>query len=88
MNAPRFSKARGLTLGAALFAGLGFIPRTVAQERAYFIDLNTRTATELGNLGGRQARPEALNDSGQVVGLSSISAGGYHASLLVRMARG
>jgi probable HAF family extracellular repeat protein len=76
MNATHFAKACGLMLVAALFAGPGFIPHAAAQERAYFIDLNTRTATELGSLGGGHTLPRALNDAGQVVGASSITSGG------------
>ena len=72
-------KAGSFILGVALLASPGFITHAAAQERAYFIDLNTRTATELGNLGGGQTRPEALNDSGQVVGFSLTSDGVRHA---------
>jgi probable HAF family extracellular repeat protein len=72
-------KADSVILAAALLAAPGFIAHAVAQERAYFIDLNTRTATELGNLGGGQTRPEALNDSGQVVGSSLTADGVRHA---------
>jgi probable HAF family extracellular repeat protein len=76
-------KACRLVAGAALCSGLGFIAPVTAQEypqeRAYLIDLNKRTATELGNLGGGWSRARALNDSGQVVGESSALAGGYHA---------
>ncbi|SFH42794.1 PEP-CTERM protein-sorting domain-containing protein [Nitrosospira sp. Nsp14] len=71
-------KASSFILAAALFAGPGFITHAAAQDRAYFIDLNTRTATELGNLEGGQTRPAALNDAGQVVG-ESYSIGGSHA---------
>jgi probable HAF family extracellular repeat protein len=69
-------QARRLMLAVAFSAGLGFIPHAAAQERAYLVDLNTRTATELGSLGGGHTLPRALNDAGQVVGASSITSGG------------
>jgi probable HAF family extracellular repeat protein len=76
MKITRCVKGGGFVLAAALFAGPGFITHVAAQEfpkeRAYLIDLNKRTATELGSLGGEQAIPRALNDTGQVVGSSYI----------------
>jgi hypothetical protein len=69
-------KVRSLILAVALIGGLGLVTHAAAQERAYFIDLNTRTATDLGSLGGGGTFPRALNDLGQVVGLSSTSVGG------------
>ena len=50
-------KAGSFILAAALFAGPGFITQAAAQERAYFIDLNTRSVTELGNLGEQRLAP-------------------------------
>jgi probable HAF family extracellular repeat protein len=76
-------KACRLVAGAALFSGLGFIAPVTAQElpqeRAYLIDLNDRSVTELGSFGGGKTFPLALNDSGQVVGESRILSGAYHA---------
>jgi probable HAF family extracellular repeat protein len=66
-------KIRSYILAATLFIGPGFIPHAAAQERSYLIDLNMRTATDLGGLGGSQTIARALNDAGQVVGLSAIS---------------
>ena len=79
MRIDRGSKGRCFFLAAAFSIGFGFISHAAAQERTYLIDLNKRTATELGNLGGGWSRARALNDSGQVVGESSTLAGGYHA---------
>ena len=62
-------------LAATLFAGLGFIDYAAAQERSYLIDLNSRTVTQLGDLGGGFTKAYGLNDSGQVAGSSNNSAG-------------
>ncbi|SFH42909.1 PEP-CTERM protein-sorting domain-containing protein [Nitrosospira sp. Nsp14] len=83
MRITRCFKAGNVILGAALFSGLGFIAPVTAQElpqeRAYFIDLSDRSVTELGSLGGGYASPRALNDSGQVVGVSRTVNGQFHA---------
>ncbi len=65
---------RRLVLAAALSTGLGFGAHASAYNGSYLIDLNTRTATSLGNVhaGG-------INDTGQVVGWSSIATGESHA---------
>jgi hypothetical protein len=42
--AHRVKAAGSFILAAALYAGVGFITHAAAQERAYFVDLNTRTA--------------------------------------------
>ena len=68
-------KLGSVILAATLFAGPGFIAHAAAQERSYLIDLNSRTVTELGDLGGGFTRAYGLNDSGQVVGSSNTSAG-------------
>jgi probable HAF family extracellular repeat protein len=68
-----------LILGSALSICLGSITSARAQERSYLIDLNSKTVTEIGTLGGDYIRATGINDLGQVVGLSSTSAGGYHA---------
>lgn len=72
-------KIRSYILAATLFIGPGFIPHAAAQERSYLIDLNARTAIDLGDLGGSQTIARALNDTGQVVGLAAISGGASHA---------
>jgi hypothetical protein len=45
-------KARGLVLTAALVSGLSLVTHASAQERAFLVDLSSRTITELGTLGG------------------------------------
>jgi probable HAF family extracellular repeat protein len=76
-------KASRFVAGAALFSALGFNAPVTAKEypreRAYFIDLDNRSVTALGSLGGGHSDAGALNDSGQVVGSSSSVAGSYHA---------
>jgi probable HAF family extracellular repeat protein len=70
-----------LAVAAVLFASFSFIPYATAQERArsYFIDLNSRTVTELKTLGGDYIFANAINDAGQVVGLAQTSGGKEHA---------
>ena len=55
---------------AAFFAGLGFNNHAMADpfHRAYLIDLNSRTATDLGTLRGGASYGYGINDAGQVVG--------------------
>ena len=77
-------KTRGFKLGsfilaATLFAGPGFIVHADAQERSYLIDLNSRTATNLGTLGGNRAWALGVNNAGNVVGWSSSPSGARHA---------
>jgi probable HAF family extracellular repeat protein len=64
----------GLLL-AAFFAGLGFGGHATADpfHRAYLIDLNSRTATDLGTLGG-SSYGFGINDAGQVVGYADLYA--------------
>ena len=57
------SKVHGFILEAALLAGLGFVTHAAAQQEAsYFIDLSSRTAINLGSLGGSRTIARALND--------------------------
>ncbi|WON73942.1 PEP-CTERM sorting domain-containing protein [Nitrosospira sp. Is2] len=72
-------KFRGFVLAATLFAGYGFTFHAVAQERSYLIDLNNRTATNLGTLGGNHTWALGVNNAGQVVGWSSSPSGGRDA---------
>jgi probable HAF family extracellular repeat protein len=67
-------RAHGLVLAAALGIGLGFVTHASAQERSYLIDLNSRTATDLGSLTAT-----AINDAGQVVGDFDTDTGRTHA---------
>jgi probable HAF family extracellular repeat protein len=59
---------------AAALSGMGFVTDASAQvqSHSYLIDLNTRTATDLGNVRGT-----ALNDTGQVVGQSHVTNHGF-----------
>ena len=46
-------KVRGFILAAAFSAGLGFGTSAFAQvKHSYLIDLNSKTATDIGALGG------------------------------------
>ena len=46
-------KVRGFILAAAFSAGLGFGTSASAQvRRSYLIDLNSKTVTDIGTLGG------------------------------------
>ena len=56
-------------LAATLFAGLGFVTHAGAQ--AYLIDLESRTVTNLGALGGANTHAYSINNAGQVVGESN-----------------
>jgi probable HAF family extracellular repeat protein len=54
-----------LVMAAAALSGMGFVTDASAQVQphSYLIDLNSRTATDLGDM-----RATAINDTGQVVG--------------------
>jgi hypothetical protein len=52
MKITRNFKIRGFILAAAFSAGLGFATSASAQERSYLIDLNSKTVTDIGTLGG------------------------------------
>ena len=71
MKIKQSSKLRTCILRATLVAGLGFVTHAVGQqERAYLIDLNSRTATEIRSFGAQFnfTGATALNDAGQVAG--------------------
>ena len=68
-------KAHSLVLAAALVAGLGIATQAAARQASYLIDLSSRTAIQLGNLGGDYTAANAINDAGQVVGNASTSRG-------------
>ena len=67
-------KIRNSILSASLVSGLALGTQAIARE-AFLVDLNSRTATALGTLGGDFSSPYGINDAGQVVG-SSLTAGG------------
>jgi probable HAF family extracellular repeat protein len=80
MKIIRGFKVRGFILAAAFSAGLGFATSASAQEGQYLIDLNSKTATKLGALGGNDGRAYGINDAGQVVGWSDTAGGAaWHA---------
>jgi probable HAF family extracellular repeat protein len=71
MTLSQYFNVRHLILAAALTAGLGPGDHANAQEqRAFLVDLNSRTVTEFGTLDGNPIQPTAINDVGQVVGYS------------------
>ncbi|PTR16061.1 putative secreted protein with PEP-CTERM sorting signal [Nitrosospira sp. Nsp2] len=79
MKIIRAFKVRGFILAAAFSAGLGFATSASAQARhSYLVDLNSKTVTDIGTLGGLSSYAIGVNDGGQVVG-SSDTAGGTHA---------
>jgi probable HAF family extracellular repeat protein len=75
-----YLKARGFILTATLIAGLGLVTHATAEEqRSFLVDLNTRTVTPLGTLGGDNTWAYGINDAGQVVGRSETAEGFTHA---------
>jgi probable HAF family extracellular repeat protein len=63
-----------LVMAAAALSGMGFVTDASAQVQphSYLIDLNSRTATDLGDM-----RATAINDTGQVVGQSYVTDHGF-----------
>src|SRR5690242_17213019 len=74
-----FFKVRHLILAAALTTGPGFVNHANAAQTAFLVDLNSRTAIDLGTLGGSWSNAYGINDAGQVVGYSSKAGGEDHA---------
>jgi probable HAF family extracellular repeat protein len=65
---------RSLFLAIVFFSGLGCVPYASA-ERAYLIDLNSKTATDMGTLGGDSSSARSINNAGHVVGESYTAEG-------------
>jgi probable HAF family extracellular repeat protein len=72
------SKVGNLILVVTLMAGLGHITHASAQQQSFLVDLNSRTATKLGTLGGDYSIAYDINDAGQVVGFFRAMDGGFH----------
>ena len=70
MNIHRCYTLCNLVLTAVL--GIGFTSSALAQlrERALFVDLTSKEATDLGTLGGGFSGAYGINDAGQAVGQS------------------
>src|SRR4051794_13545745 len=79
MKIIRGFKVRGFILAAAFSAGLGFGTSASAQERSYLVDLNSKTVTDIGTLGGTGSQANGINDAGQVAGGSYTAGGDLHA---------
>src|SRR4051812_38604835 len=80
MKIIRGFKVRGFILAAAFSAGLGFGTSVSAQvTHSYLVDLNSRTVTDIGTLGGTNSQASGINGAGQVVGYSDTAAGTQHA---------
>lgn len=74
-------KVRSLILAAAFSAALGFGNSASAQVHSYLIDLNSKTVTDIGTLGGTYLSTDARgsNDVGRMVGSSGTAEGAEHA---------
>ena len=66
MKIIRGFKVRGFILAAAFSAGLGFATSASAQvQHSYLVDLNSKTVTDIGTLGGATAMLMASTTPGR-----------------------
>jgi probable HAF family extracellular repeat protein len=80
MTIIRGFKVRGFILAAAFSAGLGFATSASAQQpHSYLVNLNSKTVTDIGTLGGIDSIASGINDAGQVAGRSFTPGGAVHA---------
>ena len=80
MKIVRGFKVLSFILAAAFFAALGFGTSASAQVHSYLIDLNSKTATDIGTLGGTGRHPcRRHQHTGQVVGSSATAGSLTHA---------
>jgi probable HAF family extracellular repeat protein len=72
---------RSFILAAAFSAALGFGTSASAQVHSYLVDLNSKTVTDIGTLGGTYLSTDArgINEAGQVAGSSGTTGGVTHA---------
>jgi probable HAF family extracellular repeat protein len=82
MKITRNSGIKGLMLVAALSIGLCFVSPVSAQYvplYSYILNINSKTLTDLGTLGGDSTGVQGINEAGQVVGDSRTAAGDWQA---------
>jgi probable HAF family extracellular repeat protein len=71
MNIHNYYTPRNLILAAVLTIGFASSALAQTQERSFFVDLNSKTATDLGTLiSGGYSLAYGINDMGRVVGES------------------
>ena len=76
MKIIRGFKVRGFILAVAFSAGLGFGTSASAQvTHSYLVDLNSKTVTDIGTLGGANSGARGINEAGQVAGCSYTAGG-------------